>query len=303
LESLHPYLTILPPPEEDVSTTWVDLTSFITVDVLNRVLPPGWTFSSQTPSTNDDATDHLSTLPSSKSETILTFTSINLKRTFNATAIGAERTSQILDKSYYLTSLLQTLPNDLALLGELQLSFLTVLYMNNFSGFETWKKLLTIFCGCKSALGTQETLFRSFLVVLRHQFSICTEETFNEVILEGNFVSDQLRQLNNAIEDLEPKSSALEFSFAQLVALLATKFNWDPIFGPATRKGAMVTESGFDVHGWDRNEGDYEPVVVDIDDDDEGMDLDVDFEGRAGTGGRMDMTTGRMVFDSQPVGR
>jgi A1 cistron-splicing factor AAR2 len=193
IASLHPYLTTLPPLEEDVTTTWADLTSYITADLLNRVLPPGWTFSSQTPSTNDDATDQLSTLPSSKSEAILNFTTINLKRTFNPSAIGAERTSQILDKSYYLESILQSLPDELQLLGELQTSFLTVLYMNNFSGFETWKKLFSIFCGCKMALQTHERLFRRFLTVIRAEFDICSEETFNDVILEGNFVADNLR--------------------------------------------------------------------------------------------------------------
>ena len=193
LESLHPYLTAFPPPTDDTKIAWTDLTSFITVDILNRVLPQDWTFTSQTPSTNDEATDQLSSLPSSKSEAILNFTSINLKRTFNPQAIGRERTDQILDKSYYLESLLQKLPDELALLGEFQLSFLTMLYMNNFSGFDTWKNIFTVLCDCKAALRAREKLFRNFLTVLRQQFEMCSEETFNEVILEGNFVANNLK--------------------------------------------------------------------------------------------------------------
>lgn len=81
----------------------------------------------------------------------------------------------------------------MGLLGELQLSFLTVVYMNNFSGFETWKNLFTVFCGCKESLGARERLFRNFLVVLRHQFDVCSEETFNEIIIEGNFVANNLK--------------------------------------------------------------------------------------------------------------
>ena len=138
---------------------------------------------------------------------------------------------------------------------------------------------------------------------------MCSEETFNEVILEGNFVADNLRvypsrafllqNMNNAIDELSPKSSALEFSFAQLTSLLGTKFHWDPIYGPATKKGAMVNDSGFDENGWDRNDADYAPVVVDIDsEEEEAMDVDVDFGRRVGTGGHMDMKTGRMVFGS-----
>lgn len=182
--------------------------------------------------------------------------------------------------------------------------------MNNFSGFETWKKLFTVFCGCKAALKARERLFRSFLTVLRQQFDMCSEETFNEVIMEGNFVADNLKvhpklfhlliiqNLNTAIEELNPRSSALQFSFAQLISLLGSKFNWDPIYGPSTKKGAVVNDSGFDENGWDREEGDYAPVVVDIDsEDEETMDMDVDFGERASAGGQMDMKTGKMVFD------
>jgi len=195
LQSLNPYLTIVPPPEEeeDNSPTWEDLISYITPSILTKVLPPNWSFTSQTASTNDDATTTLSSLPSSQSEPNLRFTPINLKRTFNPRAIGRERTDQILDKSWYLGELLRGVPDEGWLLGELQLSFLTVLYGNNFSGFETWKALFQVFCGCRSALREKERLFRGFLGVVRRQFDMCSEETFNEVILEGIFVADNLK--------------------------------------------------------------------------------------------------------------
>ena len=171
------------------------------------------------------------------------------------------------------------------MLGEFQLSFTAVLYMNNFSGFETWKNLFTLFCGCKAALTHRERLFRSFLTVLRQQFEMCTEETFHEVIMEGNFVAKNLKTLNSSIEELDPKSSALEFSFAQLIALLGSKFNWDPIY------------SGFDENGWDRDE-EYAPVVVDIDSDDDvdEMEVDINYSARANSAAQMDMKTGKMVF-------
>jgi len=197
LQSIHPFLTPVSPDDpEESNTTWSDLTSYITPDLLNRVLPPDWSLTSQTASTNDDAAE-LSDLPSSKAEAILNFTPINLKRTFDPHAVGRERTEQMLDKSWYLNSLIQQLPDELALLGELQLSFLTVLYMNNFSGFETWKKLFTLFCGCKSALTARQQLFRNFLIVLRQQFDMCTDETFNEIVLEGNFVNENLKVPGN----------------------------------------------------------------------------------------------------------
>jgi A1 cistron-splicing factor AAR2 len=308
LQSLHPYLLPAPTTQgEKIQTAWSDLTCYITPSLLSRIIPTNWTFASYTTSANDDTTQQLSNLPTSKTEEILHFTSINLKRTFNPTALGRERTSQFLDKTYYLETLLDQLPDELALLGELQLSFLTMLYMNNFSGFETWKNIFTMFCGCKRALVTHASLFRHFLRVLREQFDMCSQETFEEVILESQFIGTNLKTLNSAIEELDPKSSALEFGFAQLTALVGSKFNWDPISGGRAHgaqgeTGAGVVAMGYDETQWDqgREEGDYAPVVVEVDDlssDDEGMDVDVDFKGRwESATGKMDMSTGKMVF-------
>ena len=305
LLSLHPYLTTFRSESEDIQTSWTDLTSHITPDILNRILPASWTFTSQTPSTSDASADQLSNLPSSRSEEKLNFTPVDPKRTFNPNAIGRDRTDQILDKSYYLESLLQNLPDELSILGELQLSFLTVLYMNNFSGFETWKNIFTIFCGCSSALRPRERLFREFLTVSRQQFEVCSEETFNEVILEGNFVAENLRvsdwnfttnieALNAAIEEMDPKSATLEFSFAQLTALLNAKFSWNPGYRATGKQGG-----GVDENDWDREVGEYAPEVVDLESDEDIMDEDINFGERTTLAGHMDMKTGKMVFSSR----
>ena len=105
--------------------------------------------------------------------------------------------------------------------------------------------------------------------------------------------------MNSAIEDLVPKSSTLEFAFAQLVSLLGAKFNWDPIYGPTTTGRSGVSEPGFEEGAWDREEGDYAPVVVELESDEEEaemMDVDVNFMERMKAGGKMDMKTGKMIF-------
>ena len=54
----------------------------------------------------------------------------------------------------------------------------------------------------------------------------------------------------------------------------------------------------YDEDAWDQ-EGDYAPVVVDIESDgEEMMEMDVNFAERASSAGHMDMKTGKMVFNS-----
>lgn len=60
---------------------------------------------------------------------------------------------------------------------------------------------------------------------------------------------------------------------------------------------------GFDEAGWDREDEEYAPVVVDLEsDDEETMDEDVNFRERVHDGSHMDMNTGKMVFGSRPIG-
>ena len=63
------------------------------------------------------------------------------------------------------------------------------------------------------------------------------------------------------------------------------------------RKGAALTDSGFDQNGCDQEE-EYAPVVVDMDSDDDAdeIDLGFNFTKRGNTGTHMDMKTGKMAF-------
>ena len=81
---------------------------------------------------------------------------------------------------------------------------------------------------------------------------------------------------------------------AKLLSLLFSKFNFDPYTADPNKR---PSEQGFDENAWDRDHGDYEPVVVDIDSDDEVMDVDVNFQERTAGAGHIDMKTGKMVFE------
>ena len=70
-------------------------------------------------------------------------------------------------------------------------------------------------------------------------------------------------------------------------------------YGPAAKKAPTMANAGFDENAWDQEEGDYAPMVVDLEEDDEEiMDVDVNFEERSNAGAHMDMKTGKMVFSS-----
>lgn len=47
-------------------------------------------------------------------------------------------------------------------LGELQLAFVCLLFAQNFSGLEAWKRTVGLLCGCKEALTEQTDLFMEF---------------------------------------------------------------------------------------------------------------------------------------------
>jgi len=106
-----------------------------------------------------------------------------------------------------------------------------------------------------------------------------------------------LKTFSSVLEDLEPRSTSLEFSFAQLTSLLASKFNWQADLTPIPKRVPETGRTGYDETAWDEEDGDYAPVVVDLEeDDDEIMDADVDFAERSNAAGHMDMSTGKMIF-------
>ena len=213
------------PHKETPSKYWPDLTGWITKDMLVRVLPLSWAISSQTPSSEDDE------LTTDGNE-VLSFTRIDLKRTWRQGAVGRELTMSARDKSWALQNLvLSRLESPQALLGELQLGFVLLLYLSNFSGFEVWKTIVHLLCNCYSALAEQEMLFVQFIDMLEAQLLRCPDDFFNDVISENNFVATMLRNMNKNIKDMRRMDSgalaSLEKRFQDFTRFLQTHFNWD----------------------------------------------------------------------------
>jgi len=178
------------------NTSWPQLCSYMTPDLLTRVLGTSWSMSSSSSAAID--LEEISGLPSSvttadvPAEKLLRYLPIDLKRTWAPTATGRERTDAARDRSWYLCSLLDThcpsstststptvpattsspSPQQWRLaLGELQLTHLTTLTLSNPSSLAQYKRLLTLFLTSYSLTATCPALFTSLLTLLQTQLS------------------------------------------------------------------------------------------------------------------------------------
>lgn len=144
----------------------------------------------------------------------LMFLPIDLRKTWREGATGRERTEAVRDRSWYLASLVRTYcrhdpasttsttattsasaetrgtggdngdededededENDyLQLLGELQLTFLQILTLNNYSSLEQWRRILSLLFTCRLAITTHTHFFTRFLATLHLQLSHCED--------------------------------------------------------------------------------------------------------------------------------
>ena len=184
--------------EED--TSWPQLCSYITPELLTLILGNSWYMSSSSTAAID--LEEIPGIPSSvtddvqngsiPAEKLLRYLPIDLKRTWHPSATGRERTDAARDRSWYLTSLLNTYcasqnppvaspdtpttasptrPRWRLALGELQLTHLTTLTLSNPSSLSQYKRLLTLFLTSYSLTATLPQFFTSLLSLLQTQLS------------------------------------------------------------------------------------------------------------------------------------
>ncbi|GAB7339412.1 hypothetical protein MBLNU457_6046t1 [Dothideomycetes sp. NU457] len=175
------------------NTSWPQLCSYITPELLTQVLGTSWSMSSSSSAAID--LDSIPDIPSSltsstiPAEKLLRYLPIDLKRTWAPTATGRERTDAARDRSWYLCSLLAThrsstttttpssnppIPTQAQqnhLLAELQLTHLTTLTLSNPSSLSQYKRLLTLLLTSYNLTTTCPSLFTSLFSLLQTQLS------------------------------------------------------------------------------------------------------------------------------------
>ena len=280
---------------ESVGTVqqWADLTVYVTQAVLDRVLArpsssnPTIRASPHCISSISSATvdlEHIPGLSSSESqldrEAPLGLLSINLKRTWREGSIGRERTESVLDTSWYLSHLMDSLSADsdrkagaAQILGELQFCFVTVLTLANWSCLQQWKRLLGLFLGCRKAVSEIEQYFVEVLRVLRLQMECCeaVEGGLFEFKEEGSagWLRALLGAFKEGVKEVHDGKGPLWEEIGKLEDFMRERYGWE-ISGSILKRGLLELEDGERVE-MDMNEadeedetGDYAPVVVDL---------------------------------------
>lgn len=165
------------------------------------------------------------------------------------------------------------------LLGELQLSFLSILTLNNYSCLLQWRRILTLILTSTSLVNTEPSLYISTLSLLRLQLSHSTDVEgglFDFDDEGGTFLKTLLLRFSRGLDSLSgaTKAEVLE-ELEELQEWLAETHGWrfDQGGGTFARSGVLELEDGervdMDVGDFDEEdeEGEYAPMVVDLSDE------------------------------------
>lgn len=107
---------------------------------------------------------------------VLVFQDIDLKHSYKEGEIGSERTKSLLDKSWYLnTVVLKSISFDY-LLGELQVGFLLMLILANFSSAQQWLKIVDLLTRCETDLKQNPARYSKFVKIVTYQLDSCPQE-------------------------------------------------------------------------------------------------------------------------------
>jgi A1 cistron-splicing factor AAR2 len=283
-EGLSPYRQSTAQDSEEVTeekNDWDLLTSEISESLLSGITGPTidhWTLTSASSARIDE--EKIPGLSQTASEILeekeLTFFPIDLKRTWRPGATGRERTEAALDHTWALNDLIENYCRDdnaMEILGEMQLCFLMVLSLNNYSCLEQWKRILNLLLTCKTAVIQHPELYIKLLSTLRLQLQHCQDVEGGLFDLSdegGSLLKSLLHKFKLGLAEL-PKDSTTSVTdeLFELENYLRGEHGWR-LDSDFVRKGAFELEDGekieLEVSGYDEEDesGEYAPVVVEL---------------------------------------
>ncbi|KND04783.1 uncharacterized protein SPPG_00487 [Spizellomyces punctatus DAOM BR117] len=279
---------LLPVDNDPVSPyqKWLRLTTHITPQLIDRILPPSRKISAMTtvsrfsdvddvrqckPSgevvMNEDQSEHdANTVAAQGGEDVirgervevlrLNFTPIDLKRSFPSGASGGDVTKYSMDKSYLLRQLLQNQYKDYKeLLGELQLAFIIFLLGEVYDGYEQWKTFIHLLCQSDEAIDDNgSTLFYEFIGIFHAQLESHPTDFFYDALSADNFIRSNILIFVRMLQDRAGRGvpKTLQSAVDTLVDFVESRFKWD------IRHDVRVLGEE------EEEEGEFAPVVVEM---------------------------------------
>lgn len=265
---------------EEEKHDWTGLTDSITPDLLSHVLgntPNHWSLTSASSAKQDFESIPGLTGSESQPEKELNFLPIDLKRPWREGATGRERTEAARDHSWYLRELIAShcIKQDINhVLGEMQLTFLMVLTLNNYSCLEQWKRILRLVLTSASIVPAQSEFYVRFLSLLRLQLQACEIAEgglFDLADESGSLLRQLLHGFKLGLRDVPGgmgKSDVMD-ELDELENFLRGEHGWE-LDNNFLKKGMIDLEDGerveMDVSGYEEEDesGEYAPAVVEL---------------------------------------
>ncbi|KAJ5273068.1 hypothetical protein N7478_008193 [Penicillium angulare] len=219
------------------------------------------------------------------------FIEIDLKYTWREGAVGRERTTAALDRSWALGDLIHSFSRythpisgevsfdetvgERQLLGEMQFTFLMVLTMMNYSCLQQWKRILELVLTSSVAIIEREAFMTEFLALLLRQLKRCDDVEGGLFDMDGDdggaFLRDLLKKLRRSVDErvgVDDKS-LVRNELASLEKWVKEEYDWELAHESFVRRGMVRLEDGeeveIDMNDDDEDEetGEYAPMVVD----------------------------------------
>lgn len=211
----------------------------------------------------------------------LGFLAIDLKKTWRDGAVGRERTEGAVDRSWAIENLVEKWAaageewGD-AILGEMEVCFLMVLTVANFSCLEEWKRVLGLVLTCRRAVAEREEWFAGVLGLLRRQLGRGEDVEgglFDMSDEGGAYLKGLLkgfkRTLGQMFKEGEGEGEEIRGEMEALEKFLKGEYGWE-LGDDFVRRGMLELEDGeqvemeMDEMEAEDERGEYAPVVVDL---------------------------------------
>jgi A1 cistron-splicing factor AAR2 len=261
---------------KNAENDWKGLTSYVNIQAIERTLDGSHSVRSTSSAMED--IDDIPGLSTAETGTVITeelkFLPVNLEQTWRPGAFGRERTDAARDRSWALTDLIQNhlhSPPGVEILQELQITFVLILTLGNYSCFEQWKRVLTLCLTCSSRVKEYEPLFVQILKLLRLQLKHSDDVEggmFDLSDQRNNLLSSLLKGFKRVVEDEDHKDCKdIRAALDSIETFVKKEFGWD-LSDSYVRRGMIQLEDGEqveleleDLEDLDER-GEYAPVVV-----------------------------------------